>query len=317
MAKKFIPGEDEFQKILDKHDLGKLRNTKLLNGGFANSAFLVNEDYVIRFNRGRDDEISQHYQRYKREAILYDLFPNKDIPAPRLVALNTTKDIVPYYYIIISNLSGDILSSAYKDLSDKSKHEIAFETGAILRKIHSIQEIEPIADVELFKNQLNWKEIFINDFNQHYELFNKYNNYLSDQNRKCIEDSLDQYNKNITDRDIPIGLLHYDFHANHVIIHNNKVTGFIDFEWTRFGDPLWDFQKLPVDFSIDQEFYKDDFLKGYGIEKMTEKELLRFKMYCFQQALWQIHNTRHGKFGFPEEAIEAGYKLIQNTINFI
>ncbi|CAN5158098.1 hypothetical protein BH09PAT1_BH09PAT1_2330 [soil metagenome] len=309
MSKTFNLPKEVFQEIFSEHSLGDVISVKELHGGYANPAFLVNDKYVVRFN---SDIKEDRKDCFLRENILYTLFPNLNIPAPQAIAVNINKDKVPYYYIINSYVKGDILSSAYNSFTDEDKHIIAFHLGELLQKIHSIH-LDIIGDsTKLFNWRLPWKEVFLNTFDKTYKEFNDHGNLLPEEDKKVVEDTYSQFKEQISDNDIPIGLVHNDFHANHVVVEHTKITGIIDFEWASFGDPLYDLQKLPINLSIDGEFYIKDFLKGYGLTKFSDKELLRFKMYCVEQGTWMIDRTRHGTHGFPKEGIEQGYELIKN-----
>ena len=81
------------------------------------------------------------------------------------------------------------------------------------------------------------------------------------------------------------------------------------------GDPYWDLQLLPINFSID-DFDTEDFLIGYGARQFTHTELIRLRFYAFWQGIWQIWAIKNGDYNFPEESEQAGIELIENTINF-
>lgn len=309
MPKTFSLPQEVFQQIFIEHNLGDVLNVKELHGGYANPAFLINEKYVIRLN---SDDTEDRKECFLREHVLYSLFPNFDIPAPQAIAINIKKDRVPYYYIINTYVEGDILSSVYNSFTNEDKHKIAFQVGEILKRIHSVH-LDFIGDnTALFNWKSPWKEVFLNTFDKTYREFNDHGNFLSKEDKGLVETIYNLFKEQINDNEIPIGLVHNDFHANHVVVNDNKITGVIDFEWASYGDPLYDLQKLPINLSIDGDFYTKDFLAGYGINKFSNKELLRFKMYCIEQGIWMIDRTRYGKHGFPKEGIEQGYELIKN-----
>ena len=109
-------------------------------------------------------------------------------------------------------------------------------------------------------------------------------------------------------------LIHHDFNAKHIIVSDNNIIGIIDFEWATVGDPLWDFQKLPIGFGVGKEFNIHDFLVGYGKISFTKEELIRLKMYCVDQGLWLIVSTLYEDHGYPKEMAEQGYSLIENAL---
>jgi aminoglycoside phosphotransferase (APT) family kinase protein len=162
-----------------------------------------------------------------------------------------------------------------------------------------------------------WKDKQLARFDQTYFQFNEHKNFLSSENKKTVDDIYKDYVEQISNDDIVFGLIHNDFHANHVVVGKGKVTGIIDFEWASFGDPLWDFQKLSTHLGEGSDAFFVNFLKGYGMETFSKKELIRYKMYCIEQAIWQIDRTKHSDHGFPEEGIRQGYEIIKkiNTLN--
>lgn len=308
MKKQLTISKETLQKILKEHELEEYSDSKELSGGFANPAFLVNKKYVVRFHAVNHNS----GDRFSRESILYPLFRNKNVPAPQLVAIDLSQKLIPYHYIVITCLEGEALSSTWSSLSESSRKKLAEQTGSILKRIHSLGPKDIPGKLDLFKANEDWKETFLKEFEESYEKFNFHNNNLENEDRGEIEGVLEEF-KELSNDDLETGLLHYDFHANHVMVDQGRVTGFIDFEWSRFGDPLWDLQKLPINLSIDGDFQIKDFLIGYGKEEFTEKELIRFKTYCFMQGIWQIDNTKFGNFGFPDKSMEDGYQLIRNT----
>ncbi len=308
MSKTFNLAQEVFQQIFSEHKLEDVISVRELHGGYANPAFLVNDKYVVRFN---SDDKEDRKECFLREHVLYSLFPGLSIPAPQAIAINIKRDKIPFYYIINRYVEGDILSSVYKSLTNEDQHKVAFQLGELLEKIHSVN-LDIIGETYLFNWRSPWKEIFLNTFDKTYKEFKDHGNPLSEEDKNVVEDTYSQFKEQISDNDIQRGLVHNDFHANHVVINDTKITGVIDFEWASFGDPLYDLQKLPINLSIDGDFYIKDFLEGYGITRFSDKELLRFKMYCIEQGIWMIDRTRHGTHGFPKEGIEQGYELIKN-----
>jgi len=310
--KKFDLSQEVFQQIFIEHTLGVVNSVHELHGGYANPAFLINDKFVVRFNA---DENEDRKNCFLRESTLYSAFAKLNIPAPEAIAIDINKNKVPYYYIINTYIPGDILSSVYASFSEEEQREIAFKIGKLLKHIHSLQpqDIDDIYDV--LDWQKPWKETIVKKFEKTYGEFNEHKNFLSVEDRKLVEQTFSQFKEQISENDIPVGLIHNDFHANHIVVQNKEIKGVIDFEWASFGDPLWDLQKLPI-FTTDGTFSVKDFLRGYGLEKFNEKEMIRFKMSCIEQGIWMIDRTRHGNHGFPEEGIELGYELIKNVQSY-
>jgi len=314
MKKKLEISSEIFEQIFLRHGLEGIRSIKELHGGFANPAFLINEKYVLRTN---DDVMHDRRDGFLRESTLYKFFEDLKFPAPRPVAVDITKAAFPFYYIINTYVKGEILSSIYPSLGDDLKVKIAVELGELMKRIHSITENDIRTNTGLFTWMTPWKDKQLARFDQTYFQFNEHKNFLSSENKKTVDVIYKDYVEQISNDDIVFGLIHNDFHANHVVVGKGKVTGIIDFEWASFGDPLWDFQKLSTHLGEGSDAFFVNFLKGYGMETFSKKELIRYKMYCIEQAIWQIDRTKHSDHGFPEEGIRQGYEIIKkiNTLN--
>jgi aminoglycoside phosphotransferase (APT) family kinase protein len=307
MTKKLKLSKEVFQQIFLEDNLGIVNSIEELHGGYANPAFLVNDLYVVRFN---PDIKRDRKECFLRENILYSLFPKFNIPTPKAIAVNVKMDKIPYYCIINTYIPGSVLSSVYSSFPAEKQHNIAFQLGKLLKKIHTVNLDSFGDEIRIFNWKAPWKDTFLHTFDKTYKEFNEHGNYLSAEDRKTVETIYSEFIHKIYENDIPIGLLHNDFSANHIIIDRDKICGIIDFEWAGFGDPLYDLQKLPINLSIDEKFSVSSFLKGYGLTVFSEKEILRFNMYCLEQGIWMIDRTKHGTQGFPEKGIEQGYRLL-------
>jgi aminoglycoside phosphotransferase (APT) family kinase protein len=311
MAKTFIPSTEIIEKIVATHNLGEIKHIRHLEGGFSSPVVNVNDQYIIKLNKGNKP---LHLEKLTREAYLYKLL-SKSIPVPEVVVFDTTKKYVPYYYLIVTFLPGDSLKSAYNNLTESQQNDISYQIGEYLQLVQNTQIENTNAQFKFFDNKSDWKTTILQTVTEHYFNFISKNIFLPKEQRKHIEETLKQFT-DVQEENIPKKLIHHDFNANHIIIKESQISGFIDFEWACLGDPLWDLQKLPIGFGVGREFKTQKFLEGCNKRKLTEEEIIRLKVYCFDQGLWQIYSTMHEDHGYPKEMIKQGYDLIENTISF-
>jgi aminoglycoside phosphotransferase (APT) family kinase protein len=309
VAKTFVPSRAIIEKIISAHNLGAINHIKHLEGGFSSPVVNVNDQYIIKLNKGSKP---LHLEKLTREVYLYKLL-SKNVPVPEVVVFDATKNHVPFYYLVTTFLQGDSLKSTYSNLTISQQNEICHKIGEYLQIIHKTE----ITNGQSFSldNKSNWKDKVLKAVTEHYYNFKSKNIFLLEEQREDIEQTLSQF-KDLKDEKIPKKLIHHDFNANHIIIKESQINGFIDFEWACLGDPFWDLQKLPIGFGVGPEFKAQKFLVGYNKTKFIDEEIIRLKTYCFDQGLWQIYSTMYEDHGYPKEMIQQGYDLIDRTISF-
>ncbi len=312
MAKTFTPDEKTIVRIVAHHNLDKVNSIEHLEGGFSSPVISVNSKYIIKLNKGSKP---LHYEKLSREASLYLLLRRHNAPVPDLIAFDTSKEVVPYYYIIISYLHGMTLKSGFTQLLESEKSQVIYNVGNLLAQIHKTPISSHCKEYNLLNSKDKWKEYILQRFDQHYSQFTSMNLSLSSKQREQVLEIRKLFSSKIEEKDIPKVLIHHDFNANHVITDKSVVMGVIDFEWSCLGDPLWDLQKLPTGFGLGEEINFSDFLKGYGKTTLSDNELIRLKTYCLDQGLWQIASTTSGEYDYPAEFIEQGYTLISQALN--
>ena len=186
--------------------------------------------------------------------------------------------------------------------------------GELARKIHSITP-EDLNNTKLFGLKADWKKMYEKEFAFYLGEALK-NKYLSTEIEKEIKITFKIFQDKILESDIEPRLTHGDFSPSNIQVGNKKIVGIFDFEWSKIADPLWDLQKLPINFQLGNEFNKTSFLQGYGLNQFTEKGKIRFKIYCFHQGMWEIWATKTKLFPFGEKEIREGYDLINLAITF-
>ena len=153
------------------------------------------------------------------------------------------------------------------------------------------------------------------------EIVNKYNfkeatkgKYFPPEIEEGIKEAFQQYQNLISDLENELRLVHSDFSAGNIQINDGGIVGIFDFEWSHIGDPLWDLQKLPINYQLGNGFSRENFLKGYGMENPTEEERIRVKMYTIHQGLWEIWATKTQLFPFGEKEIKEGQQLVNSAV---
>src|SRR3989344_2687646 len=278
MKTQYSIDNDSIRKILTKYSLENLKSLVLIKAGLINPAFIINNRYVLRIDKSDHlKNVQGHDTRFERESFLYDLLPKRGIPTPQCLGFDSSYEIIPEKYIIVSYISGVSLSDGFKNLNKEIQQKLSFQMGEIIRKIHNITP-EDLNGSELFGPKTGWKKLYEKEFSFYLEEATK-GKHFSPEIEEEIKKIFQQFQNLISDLENELRLVHSDFSTSNIQINDGKIVGIFDFEWSHIGDPLWDLQKLPINFQLGDGFGRESFLKGYGMENPTEGEQTRIKIY--------------------------------------
>lgn len=311
MKDRFTISEDTIKKILQKYSLSQFSTLEEIKTGLINPVFVINSQYILRVNTKEDSESKL---KLEKEAYLYALLSNSDIPSPKCIAYDCSSEIIKEDYLLISYIEGETLTEAFKKANKETKYHLAYQLGEIAKKIHSVDISEISSRSDLFRDKEGWNKTMESEFTEYFDLVKK-NRLLS---QKIIEDIetasrefafLGNFSEKYT-------LIHGDFSSNNFQVRDGKIVGVFDFEMAKLGDPYYDLQKLPISFQLGDEFDKGAFLAGYGQKVMSAGEKIRLKRYALFQGLWELWATETQQFPFGEKEIQEGKDLIAKSLQF-
>lgn len=314
MKQQYKISNDTIEKILNKYNLGNLKSIIPIKAGLINPAFLINDRYVLRIDKSEHlKNVQGHETRFEREAFLYKLLPQKGIITPTCLGLDSSSEIIQEKYIIVSYIKGDSLSNGFKNCDKKTQQKLSFQMGQSLKKINDVLPKELNESDNLFGPSMDWKKRYEKEFSIYLNaaIKDKYFNWKAEGK---IKETFEKFQRQVSNLSNELRLVHGDFSASNIQIDDGKIAGVFDFEWSHIGDPLWDLQKLPINFQLGVDFSRENFLKGYGMEYPIEEEQIRIKMYCLHQGMWEIWATKTQLFPFGEKEIAEGHQLVNTAI---
>ena len=305
----FVISEETIKKILQKYNLGDLFSLEEIKTGLINPVFIVNKQYILRVNTKQTKESKQ---KFEKEAFLYSLFSQSDIPTPKCIAYDSSGEIIKENYLLVTYIEGETLTKAFKKGNKEVQYKLAFQLGEIAKKIHSVSISEISLRDDLFGNIEDWNKTVESEFAEYLNLIKK-RGLLSDEVLKDIEVVSKEFVSlgNLSEK---ATLIHGDFSCNNFQVRNGEIVGVFDFEMTKLGDPYYDLQKLPISFQLGDKFDKDAFLAGYGQQVVSADEKIRLKRYTLSQGLWELWATETQEFPFGKKEIEEGKDLILKTL---
>ncbi|MCD6476727.1 MAG: aminoglycoside phosphotransferase family protein [Candidatus Aenigmarchaeota archaeon] len=246
----------------------------------------VNEVYKIETNKGNyvlkkyDDRSSW---KARKEALVYELIQAKtSVPVPEIHIPDTRKTILPFAYLLMSEISGKTLKEYYKE-SQNEYEKIGEKVGKCLAELHSItfNHFGFIDDRGILPEE-NWQNYFIDNLFQYswWEAFSKTNIpeeilYNAASYIKKRQDLLKNINQPT--------FVHADFTQNNIKFEDEEISGIIDVEWAFSGDPIYDFTKIELFMPND---IKKPIIKGYQSKRDLNSDFNELStIYLIEKAL--------------------------------
>ncbi len=263
------------QRIWDKHGLGKIESMSEPSGGRVNRCFIINDAYVIRFDVLDD---FGGINRYAGEKWAYDTLRDSDVPVPEVIALDASKTLAPYDYLILTKMPGKMVNASRNDLTVEAQLKIAYSAGEFLATIHNY----PLHGFGLLFHiaagkESNWAA-FVADFYQDYSGQVRQTGLLPEEILTRI-DAVREKMQPLLVFDEPGRLVHGDYHFSNVLQHDGQLTGILDFEWAMSGDVAWDF-RIDDQLEIGCPGSRDAFYAGYTSRRpLTEQHAERVAFY--------------------------------------
>lgn len=184
----------------------------VLGQGLDSIAYLVNHEYI--FKQSKHDEARLNLK--KEVQVLNYLKGKVTLQIPDIEYYSEEYGVCGYREIRGEKLTPTI----YKNMSDDEKDKLVQDIVLFLKEIHSL----PLPDIDELELDV------INDYKDDYEIIRKMlYSQIPDKSRKYIDDL---YKRILSDERISKyvkAVCHNDLSCNHIIIHNNKVIGIIDF----------------------------------------------------------------------------------------
>ncbi|MCM1991273.1 aminoglycoside phosphotransferase family protein [Oceanirhabdus seepicola] len=205
-------------------------------------------------------------------------------------------------YLLFSWVDGDDAIESICELSNEKQYILGYESGVILKKIHSIKAPSHIEDWESRFNKKidiglkNYKECGITIENE-------------EKVMKFIAESR-AFLKNR-----PSTFQHGDYHLGNFIINDKKELKIIDFNRCDYGDPWEEFNRLVFTYTVSEPFAVGS-IHGYFENNVPDEFFKLLALYCARDVLASIPwSIPYGEEDI-KVAIENGKKTIESYDGF-
>ncbi len=237
--------------------------------------------YIVRISRSSNP-------RFLAEKWALDEVRKVEVSVPE-VLLVTSQQVEEgnLTFCVETKLTGSPIKNIPLLEKDKMK-KLVIQAGSVLAKIHSVK---PTGFGELAEDGqgklTSWTQYInkIEDERQDIlESATKINLNIEDVNKGFMLLKKNQYHfENMTPH-----LLHGDFSTKHILMDNDLITGIIDFESCKSGDPIWDFAWWSYFFGKDVpvEWIKEGYIEVHKLDPEFDRKLV---LYRIRLGLSMIH----------------------------
>jgi aminoglycoside phosphotransferase (APT) family kinase protein len=228
--------QSDLQRIFNAHGLGKIHDFAMPARGSVNLVVIINDQYVVRMDTRPPNGTS----RFLGEKIAYDFLAGSGLPVPRVIALDLSKKLIYYDYIIMTKLPGTPVIDAWDTLTPQQRHDVSFQAGEFLAHMHNVT-INHFGALKEIGN-LRQKSVYedVSFFFKRAATEAHHIGQLSAHNYQEVEALLNAA-KPLLEKIRHGHIVHSDYQLENLLQEDGVITGIIDFEWVLGGDPTWDF----------------------------------------------------------------------------
>jgi aminoglycoside phosphotransferase (APT) family kinase protein len=253
-----LVSHDQIRAIWRRHGLGRPQRIAPTSSGVRNECYVVDEAYVLRLNT-----LDPQFPKFRSESVAYRLLQGSGLPVPAVVALDESRQVVPYDYIVVTRLPGVDLARSWTELTPAQVERLTWEAGRCLARLHQLT----FEGFGKLRDLGQWP--FATWFDEFADYAGRYlrpaweHGLVDDATLRRLERALDR-TQGLLGQVRQGVLVHCDYHYENVLQDGGQLTGLLDFEWALSGDPSYDFVAAP---SRERMIPGSEgtFVQGYGI----------------------------------------------------
>ncbi|MBD3253890.1 MAG: phosphotransferase [Candidatus Lokiarchaeota archaeon] len=268
--------------------------------------FIVKKDYIFRFP-DRSFYNEKGYDLISREVVFLDTIRDLisfQIPKPLFVSEDETNPFMGY-----KKISGTSLSRCYDKTTGEEQEQIGEELARFLSEYHSKKVFKIIkekfyreVDTSIKEYQRSWQEYREKMESLVYPR-------LTREEKDWVRKLFDAFLENEENFDFTPTVIHGDLDTSNILVNpkNYQITGIIDFEEARIGDPACD-----LIFIDEGEVFCDALFRNYK-GQIDPGLKTRRKFYFCRTGIIYIHVGV--ELSYPR-MIEHGHELLQKQMKF-
>lgn len=265
----------------------------LLKGWSKDKKYIItdqnNKKYLLRISN------IDLYEKKLKQFNLLKSVEKLNINASKPIAFGKLNE--KELYMLLSYLEGEDAESYVNKINDEEAYLLGFQTGKILKKLHSI----PFDNIEK-----SWSEKYHEKIKRKIKTARDcpYKIANLDLIIEYVEANLDLVNNR------PQLFAHGDFHLGNLIVNNGEI-GVIDFDKNGIADPYDEFKPFCWNVFVN-EYFETGLINGYFDNNVPSDFFKVLALYAAEQLLshlpWAIQ--------FGEQEIKTAYKVMDAVLDW-
>lgn len=237
--------EDILKIICQKEGLN-VTNIQPLTGGQVNKVFRIDNDYVIRIG-SREDA----FHRLKHETELIRRIAN-DLPVPKILAFGQQDGFV---YQIQQFIPGQKLYTVWSNLSPDAQNSIMAELASFLKTLHAISFMNYGYLCQDSQLSNSWQDFLTGKFTNTLEEIKDRKISIVPGFLELATSYFEEHQHTLQDS-TPV-LVHGDLWLGNILIHNERISAIVDFEYAMQAPKDYELLKLE-DFCLYPNDYTEE-----------------------------------------------------------
>jgi aminoglycoside phosphotransferase (APT) family kinase protein len=285
-----VPGQEEaidqaaLAALFERHGLPEPQRVEPMSGGEVNGMLLVDGEMVVRFNR-RDPELP----KLEKEAHIYRRLQRAtDVPCPDVLALDPTRDQLPYDVLILRRVTGMDGARVWQNLDEAAREHLSEEVGRICGAIHGLQWLgygDYNVETGTFGEFARWTDMLL----ARLQAVAEQALATGALPQPIIDGIITELNDgdSVLETASPPVLVHGDLHPGNLVLDQSSgawhIATIVDWEWSLATDAAWEFADLAAR-PPSEGLLLDAFLYGYR-ERHPVQGDLRSRIHLYRLLL--------------------------------
>jgi aminoglycoside phosphotransferase (APT) family kinase protein len=257
-----FPDAPVIAALLERHNLPALRSIQRLTED-DDHTLILNDDMVLLSHHGEAATST-----LVKQAVIYRrLGQGAGVPCPKVLALDTSRQDLPYEVLILSRMYGINAATVWNTLSDPVRETLSEETGRMIGSVHGLPwsaygDFDP--GTGTFGQYARWTDRVLVRVEQLAEEATR-SHALPQRTIDSVVTTINDGDSVLETASAPV-LVHGDLHTANLLIDQQNgtwhVVAVLDWESASTADAAWEFAGLWIRHA-EREPFHDAFLYGY------------------------------------------------------
>lgn len=284
-----------------------------LGEGYFNAAYAVRlsdgREVILKIAPPKDFPV----MTYERDIMRAEVESMKlvrvktDLPVAEVLCYDESRSVCPSDYFFMSKLDGQSFSTASGGMNGEEKSSVQFQAGRMNRKLNGITGESFGCFARPERQGGDWFQVFSDMLRDVFRDAGGMGVSLAAR-FDAVQSLLSGSRRIFGEVTVP-RLVHWDLWAGNLFVKDGRITGIIDFERCLWADVL-----MEAGFRTGNQ--DPDFLRGYGVEALTETQKVRVAWYDLYLFLIMSMESEYRNYPNRDQKVWAE-KKVRESLDFL